>query len=210
MPAKRNALPALADGGAFGQAVVAALAEDPAAAVLKVDLDGLHQLNQTYGLEAGDRVIGAAATVLAKAAQADGWTPARTGGDEFALLLRGLTLEQGFLLAERLRQELNEAIARELPDGAVCTASLGVAASPRDAKRPEELIHKATLALYTAKEQGGNVVALTPGEDMVLKTSYYPAPQLARLRGLAERLKRKDAALLREALDDLLRKYDRA
>lgn len=210
MAPKRTALAPLIEGGAFGEAVVAALAEDPAAAVLKIDLDGLHELNQAHGLEAGDRVIAAAATVLTQAADAQGWIAARTGGDEFALLARGVPLEQGFLTAERLRNELNAAVARELPDGATCTASLGVAASPRDAKRAEELIHKASLALYTAKDQGGNTVALAPGEDMVLKTSYYPAPQLARLRALAERLKRKEAVLLREALDDLLRKYDRA
>jgi hypothetical protein len=45
---------------------------------------------------------------------------------------------------------------------------------------------------------------------MVLKSSYYGAAQLARLKGLASRMKKKEAVLLREALDDLLRKYERS
>jgi len=44
---------------------------------------------------------------------------------------------------------------------------------------------------------------------MVLKSSYYGRAQLARVKALAERQRTKEAILLREALDDLLRKYDR-
>src|SRR6266699_1784732 len=60
----------------------------------------------------------------------------------------------------------------------------------------------ATLSKPAAKEQGGDAVGLTPSDDMVLKSSYYSAAQLGRLKGLAERQKKKEAALLREALDD--------
>jgi hypothetical protein len=45
---------------------------------------------------------------------------------------------------------------------------------------------------------------------MVLKSSYYGVGQLGRLRSLAQRLQKKEAVLLREALDDLLRKYERS
>jgi len=51
---------------------------------------------------------------------------------------------------------------------------------------------------------------LAPGDEMVPKSSYYGQAQLARLKGLAERQQKKEAVLLREALGDLLRKYDRA
>ena len=72
-------------------------------------------------------------------------------------------------------------------------------------------MRKADLALYAAKkEQGGNAIGLTPSDEMVLRSSYYGVAQLGRLRALAERLKKKEAVLLREALDDLLRKYDRS
>ena len=65
------------------------------------------------------------------------------------------------------------------------------------------------ISLYAAKEQGGNTVGLPPAEDMVLRSSYYSRAQLGRLRSLGDRLKKKEAVLLREALDDLLRKYER-
>ena len=92
---------------------------------------------------------------------------------------------------------------------AVASAAVGVANAPRDAKTGEQLMRKADLALYAAKEQGGNTVGLTPADDMVLKSSYYSAAQLARLKALAERKKTKEAVLLREGLEDVLRKYDR-
>jgi predicted DNA-binding protein len=43
---------------------------------------------------------------------------------------------------------------------------------------------------------------------MITKTSYYTAPQLERLSALAKKTKRNEATLLREALDDILKKYD--
>ena len=105
---------------------------------------------------------------------------------------------------------LDESLAAAVPAGLRCTASIGVANAPRDAKTADDLRRKAELALHAAKEQGGDAVGLTPGEDMVLRSSYYNVAQLGRLRSLAERLKKKEAVLLREALDDLLRKYDRS
>ena len=70
--------------------------------------------------------------------------------------------------------------------------------------------HALHAALYAAKDQGGRSVALTPSDDMVLKSSYYSTAQLGRLKSLAERMKKKEAVLLREALDDLLRKHERS
>ena len=147
--------------------------------------------------------------MLTRAAREYGWTVGRVGGDEFAVLLPGIPLEQAFLRAEKLRADMNVAIKKAVPERR-CTASIGVANFPRDAKNADELARKAGLALYAAKEQGGDAVSLTPGENMVLRSSYYAAAQLGRLRSLAERMKKKEAVLLREALDDLIRKYDRA
>ena len=147
----------------------------------------------------------------ARAAAKDaGWTYLRLGGDEFGLVAPSTTLETAFLRAERLRVTLDEALAKHVPSELRCTASVGVANVPRDAKTAEELIRKADVALFAAKDQGGDTVALTPGDDMVLKSSYYTAAQLGRLKTLAERLGTKEAVLLREALDELLQRYDRS
>jgi len=177
--------------------------------LLLLDLDNLHQLNTVHGRDAGDRVISAAVAELSRTAKREGWTLGRIGGDEFALLAPGLTVEAAFLRGDALRRDVDAAFVKVLPRGQRCTVSIGVANIPRDARGPEELMRKADLALYAAKEQGGDSVGLTPGDDMVLKSSYYSAAQLGRLKGLAERKKTKEAVLLREALEDVLRKYDR-
>ena len=197
------------NAGAFGDAVQATIKKGAGASILLTDLDNLQPLNERAGREAGDRAIDAAIRVLKAAAEKDGYAMARLGGDEFGLLAPGMSLEQAFLRAERLCAELNAALAKAIPRGYTCTATIGVANAPRDAKTAEQLMRKADLALYAAKEQGGNAVGLTPGEDMVLKSSYYSSAQLGRLKSLAERFKKKEAVLLREALDDLLRKHER-
>jgi len=177
--------------------------------LLLLDIDNLHQLNTVHGREAGDRAIGAAVAELARTARRESWTLGRLGGDEFALLAPGLTVEAAFLRADALRRDIDAAFAKVLARGQRCAVSIGVANIPRDAKGPDELMRKADLALYAAKEQGGDTVGLTPANDMVLKSSYYSAAQLSRLKALAERRKTKEAVLLREGLEDVLRKYDR-
>jgi diguanylate cyclase (GGDEF)-like protein len=193
----------------FADAVHDAVDAAPTVSLLQIDLDGFAELNESAGRDVGDRAL-AAAIATAEAAADEGWTFARTGGDELSLLAPGVSLETAFLRAERLRIEVDDAIAGELPKGVSCTASIGVANAPRDAKTAEELLRKASSALYAAKEQGGDAVGLTPSEEMVLRSSYYSVGQLGRLRALAERMKVKEAVLLREALEELLRKYDRS
>ncbi len=200
---------------AFEAAVTAALKREPVATLVHLDLDNLLVLNEQAGREAGDKAIGAAIATLAKKAAKEGWTLGRIGGDEFALLAPGAVLEPIFLRADELRRDLDAAIAKVIPRDQRCTMSIGVANTPRDTKSrgpaaADELMRKADLALLAAKEQGGDAVGLVPSDDMVLKSSYYSAAQLGRLKGLAERQKKKEAALLREALDDLLRKHERS
>ncbi len=62
--------------------------------------------------------------------------------------------------------------------------------------------------MFQAKEAGQNSVGLPGREEMVLRSCYYTTSQVARLKKLAEKLKKEESVLLREALDDLLRKYD--
>jgi len=201
--------PTLLDAPDFGRAVKQATEKDQTVSYFAIDLDGIYSLNAEVGRSAGDRVIDATIRTLMRGAGADKWRVGRVGGDEFTVLLPGVALELAFMRADKLRSDIDEALKKAVPERR-CTASIGVANYPRDAKNADELARKAGLALYAAKEQGGDAVSLTPGENMVLRSSYYATPQLGRLKSLAERHKKKEAVLLREALDDLLRKYDRA
>jgi len=101
--------------------------------------------------------------VLVATAKAEGWTFGRIGGDEFALLAPGVALETAFLRAALLREELAAALRKAVPSRFKATATIGVANAPRDAKTAEQLMRKADLALYAAKEQGGNAVGLHRG-----------------------------------------------
>jgi len=109
---------------------------------------------------------------------------------------------------ETLRATVESSPRFELPDQRNLMVTIGVAQYPRDAKDARSLLQAADAALATAKESGRNQVALPPNEEMVMKSCYYPASSMRKLRALAERLGRKDSPLLREALDDLFRKYD--
>jgi predicted signal transduction protein with EAL and GGDEF domain len=133
----------------------------------------------------------------------------RLSADEFALLLPGVCLEQAFLRMEALRARV-QASAKHfgLPENEEVTACIGVAQYPRDAKEAEGLLRAAEAALSVAKEAGPNRVGLPLNEEMVMKSCYYPASNVRRLKSLAEQSKRKESVLLREALSDLLRKYD--
>ena len=192
------------------KAVEGAMRADGVASVLQLDIDRFGEVNAELGRDTGDRVLAAAIAGTKAAGKAEGWTYLRLGGDEFALIAPSVGLEAAFLRAEQLRVELDHALADELSGELRCTASIGVANLPRDAKTADELLRKADLALFAAKDQGGDAVALTPGDEMVLKSSYYTAAQLGRLKTLAERLGKKEAVLLREALDELFQRYDRS
>ena len=174
-------------------------------AVAVLDIDSFIEINADFGQAVGDRVLRVLATLLKEAAPDSVY---HLSGDEFAIVLPGLSLEQAFLRMETLRASVESSARFDLPDQRNLMVTIGVAQYPRDAKDARGLLQAADAALATAKESGRNQVALPPNEEMVMKSCYYPASSMRRLRALAERLGRKDSPLLREALDDLFRKYD--
>ena len=166
------------------------------------DVDLMGRFNAEQGREEGDAALASLASGLA-AALNDGEQLFRIGGDAFAILLPGVEKEQAFLRVEQLRAAL---AADAATPG--FTVSVGVASVPDDAQKSRDLILKASEALYRAKVNGRNKVCLAREEKMVTKTSHYQQGQLLGLRRLAEREGIGEAVLLREALNDLLRKYN--
>jgi diguanylate cyclase (GGDEF)-like protein len=168
-----------------------------------LDIDHFARVNETHGREAGDELLRQVAAIIAETA---GENAFRVSGDSFAVLLPGVPVEKAFLKMEALRVAV-EAAGDRLP--VPVRVSVGVAEYPRHAKENSALMQAADAALVTAKEAGRNQVALPPSDDMVMKSCYYSGSSIRRLKGVAERLGRKESELLREALADLLRKYDR-
>jgi diguanylate cyclase len=205
MERAHDGLTGLPSRAALDAALATALKQRDGVALALLDIDHFEAVNTEFGLDVGDGLLVKLAGLLREHAAG----AYRIGGDEFALVLPGLTLEQAFLHMETLRRGVEQAAPLfDLPDKRATTVTIGVAQYPRDAKDARGVIHAAAAALEAAKEGGRNQVSLPPNEEMVMKSCYYAASSVRKLRALAERLGRKESPLLREALDDLLRKYD--
>jgi two-component system cell cycle response regulator len=128
-----------------------------------VDADYFKQVNDTHGHPGGDRVLVELARRL-RASCRPGDIVARIGGEEFAILLPAANLERADRLAERVRQVV-AATPFVVSDVALMplTVSIGVAtARPGNGHPPTELIRAADQALYAAKRDGRNRIALSP------------------------------------------------
>lgn len=168
------------------------------------DVDVFMRVNDNFGREIGDKVL---ITVgeHAKNNLPKGVELYRIGGDEFGIISVGeYEREDVFLFMENIRKTLD----CKLPDGDVITISAGIAEAFEDASRVQELMRKAESALFRAKVNGRDKVALAKEEKMVPKTSHYTQDQLKALTKLSKREGIGEAILLREALDILLKKYD--
>jgi diguanylate cyclase (GGDEF)-like protein len=177
-------------------------------AVAIADIDLLGQVNREQGDAAGDRLIQAVAAALSAGLEKKHGIY-RFGGDAFAVLMPEVEKEQAFLELETVRGTFQRPPGLGASKPALSsTISLGIAAYPDDAEKPEALVSKACEALYRAKVSGRNKVCLSREEKMVTKTSHYTQGQLLGLRRLAEREGFGEAVLLREALNNLLRKYN--
>jgi diguanylate cyclase len=200
-----NPLTGLRDQGDLAERLKQSIEVKDSIALALLDIDRFLEINTDFGHTTGDQVLQALAAILEEAAPGRAY---HLSGDEFAVTLPGLSLEQAFLQMEALRARVHASDRFELPDRREVTITVGVAQYPRDAKDASSLVQAATVAMQVAKESGRNLVALPLNEEMVMKSCYYPASSVRKLKALAERLGRKESPLLREALDDLFRKYD--
>lgn len=125
--------------------------------LLMLDIDHFKKLNDTYGHQAGDKVLVEVSKIFKHATRATD-VCGRYGGEEFCILLPETSTTGAMIIARRLRKEVaNEEVMFKRFELNV-TVSLGVATFPRDARDPQELIRKADLALYRSKEEGRNRV----------------------------------------------------
>jgi diguanylate cyclase (GGDEF)-like protein/PAS domain S-box-containing protein len=129
-------------------------------ALLFCDVDGFKNINDAYGHQVGDEVLRLVADRLTSAVRpAD--TVARIGGDEFVLLCEGLaSLDDAAMLAARARDAVSTPMTTTSATIEV-TLSIGVAlAGTNDGATPDTLLRDADEAMYKAKREGPNVIAL--------------------------------------------------
>ena len=150
--AAEDPLTGLANKRAFELAYAAELSRtartDEPMALIELDIDHFKEINDSYGHPFGDQVLVSVAAALRSAVRGHDMV-ARLGGEEFALLLPGATIEDAQLIAERVRALVAQI---ELPHG-ILSSSAGVAASG-GAGAAEGLFEAADRALYDAKRQG--------------------------------------------------------
>lgn len=128
-----------------------------ALALLMVDIDDFKRFNDTYGHQAGDRVLTKTGAVI-RSALREADTGYRYGGEEFAVILPETDGPGAVQLAERIRKELSAMpISLKAKTNDHITASLGI--SELQAKdRLSEFVKRADENLYTAKKEGKNRV----------------------------------------------------
>lgn len=132
--------------------VACALPPVSSGALIMLDLDHFKQVNDRFGHLAGDEVLRAVAAACRRATrQTD--ILGRLGGEEFAILLRGMTISEAMACAERIRLAVSEMHVLLVPEVKV-TVSIGVTAII--GSDPHLALAVADAALYSAKKSGRN------------------------------------------------------
>jgi diguanylate cyclase (GGDEF)-like protein len=146
----------------LASALRSAAAQGSHCALLMVDIDRFKGVNDRYGHLVGDEVLRSVSRVLKETASRlssrTSCVAARFGGEEFAVLLPGISAGDGTWIAETIRSSV-EVMPIHSQHGMInVTVSIGVAVVPDHARTSEELIAVADAALYQAKDSGRNQV----------------------------------------------------
>jgi diguanylate cyclase (GGDEF)-like protein len=153
------------------------------------DLDRFKRMNDERGHAAGDEALRRVARTIDSVKRGFD-SAARVGGEEFALLAPGADEHGAYMLAERIREDVERSFGDGTPS---LTASFGVATFPLHGQSPEGLLRSADQALYAAKRLGRNRTVISsaevPGILAGTQRAQGEAPvELASLISLAEAL----------------------
>ena len=130
-------------------------------ALLMLDLDDFKRVNDIYGHAVGDQVLAELATQLRSVVRETD-DVCRTGGEEFAIIVRAGDLEAAHALAERVARQVAEA---NFYQAGPVTLSIGIALGPEHAANPRELIACAEIAMMTAKARGKSRIVVFDADE---------------------------------------------
>lgn len=167
-----------------------ALREEAGMALLVLDIDHFKRFNDHYGHPAGDQCL---ANVSRALERAGGSRPldfcARTGGEEFAMVLYNLDMDAARQIAQRVREEVTASpMVGGRAEGQRVTVSIGlVHFRPRSDLKPQAVMQRADQLLYLAKQSGRDCVR---AEDLAEESALLrrkPAPRAEEMPANADR-----------------------
>lgn len=126
--------------------------------LILMDVDNFKQINDTYGHPVGDHILKEIALILKTFLRANN-VSARIGGEEFAILVPGATAREGEIVAERLRNAINNRTFNTPDNEIKVTASFGVTGVRKD-DTLDTIFARVDKALYQAKNSGKNRVVV--------------------------------------------------
>ena len=135
-----------------GKMISLASREGKPLGILYIDMKDFKRVNDTYGHDVGDVVLRTVAQRMNSVMRKND-VFARIGGDEFVVVLYGLSREKCVKVAEKLLREIEKPIEMSGKEINV-SANIGIAVYPEDGRSWEELLKSADEALYIAKKKG--------------------------------------------------------
>ncbi len=126
-------------------------------ALCMIDIDHFKKINDTYGHQAGDYVLRRITSVIKQVIRREDIF-ARYGGEEFCLLLVNKTLQEGVLVAQKVRQTVENHVFEFEGETITVTVSIGVFSFESQLESTEKFLARADEKLYQAKHEGRNCV----------------------------------------------------
>jgi diguanylate cyclase (GGDEF)-like protein/PAS domain S-box-containing protein/putative nucleotidyltransferase with HDIG domain len=167
--------------------------------LIVVDLDRFKQINDRHGHHAGDLVLCEVARRLGETMRSSD-VVVRHGGEEFAIVLAGMSTAQARQAAERVRLAIGRQRVPVNGRAIAVTASLGVATMPWPAQSKDELLRRADRALYRAKALGRNQVQVDHADaDVAFLGRDTGSPVLDYLQNLADEIDARQRGLIHSA-----------
>ena len=125
--------------------------------LIMVDIDDFKIYNDTLGHQAGDKTLKELATLLKNQSRKMDYV-CRYGGEEFTIILPNTDEKEGFLIAERMRENIKKHVfmQEDTMPAKQLTVSVGLATFPKNGSTASELIGASDKALYQAKNKGKN------------------------------------------------------
>lgn len=135
-----------------------ALSQKRVFSLLMLDIDFFKEYNDKFGHKSGDIVLKNLSRRIETFLEKMDFIAGRFGGEEFAVILKGVDRKKAQAAAFQLRKDIAKERLTLRRQETKVTVSVGIAAFPEDAADAEELLRKADKAMYQAKEKGRNRV----------------------------------------------------